>query len=109
MSKQKLQQIGDDQIGALLSRSGVTVVLMSSPWDGNGVIMRTIVENIAARFKMVNFATADYESSPRLAKLFNLLSPPGLLFVKDGELIHRITKPTSAGKISELIHAAAQW
>ncbi|MFT6483797.1 MAG: hypothetical protein ACJAWN_000506, partial [Neolewinella sp.] len=44
--------------------------------------------------------------SPRLARLFNLLSPPGILFVKDGEMVQRITGPVSAGRIEELLASA---
>lgn len=104
----KIDTINDFHIASLLTKEGVSVVLMSSPWDGNGIIMRNIIESVGESFPAVDFKQADYESSPRLAKLFNLLSPPGILLVKDGELMHRITKPISAGRISELINSTAE-
>lgn len=103
----KLKLITDNHIPQLLAKEGLIVILMSSPWDGNGIIMRNIIESIVARHASVGFYHADYENSPQLARLFNLLSPPGLLFVRDGELVHRITKPMSAGNIQDLIHANA--
>ena len=103
----RIDTIDDSNIPALLSQEGLTVVLMTSPWDGNGVIMQRIMESISGQFTSVHFSKADYESSPGLARLFNLLSPPGIVFVREGELMHRITKPISAGKISELINANA--
>lgn len=99
----KLNSIEDRQIAELLSRKGLSVILMSSPWDGNGIILRGILEGLTTRYRAVNFCSADYEESPRLARLFNLLSPPGILFVKDGEMVQRITGPVSAGRIEELI------
>lgn len=99
----KLNSIEDRQIAEVLSRQGLTVILMSSPWDGNGIILRGILEGFTSRYRSVNFCLADYEESPRLARLFNLLSPPGILFVKDGEMVQRITGPVSAGRIEELI------
>ena len=99
----KLNSIQDRQIAEVLSHQGLTVILMSSPWDGNGIILRGILEGFTSRYRSVNFCFADYEESPRLARLFNLLSPPGILFVKDGEMIQRITGPVSAGRIEELI------
>ncbi|WP_273447275.1 thioredoxin family protein [Neolewinella agarilytica] len=102
----KIDIINDKNIPSLLSKEGLTVVLMTSPWDGNGIIMRSIMESISGNFSSVNFSQADYESSPQLARLFSLLSPPGILLIKEGELLHRITKPVSAGKISELINAS---
>ena len=103
----KLKLITDHQIPFLLAEEGLTVILMSSPWDGNGIIMRNIMEGIVKQYGQVHFYQADYEDSPQLARLFNLLSPPGLLFVKDGELVQRITKPMSAESIQDLIHANA--
>lgn len=99
----KLITIEDRQIAEVLSRQGLTVILMSSPWDGNGIILQGILEGFTNRYRSVSFCLADYEESPRLARLFNLLSPPGILFVKDGEMIQRITGPVSAGRIEELI------
>lgn len=103
----KLDSISDKRIPQLLAKEGLAVVLLSSPWDGNGVIMRTIVEGVAEQFQQVSFYQADYESSPRLARLFNLLSPPGLLFIRDGELVSRVTKPMSAGGVRDLIQSIA--
>ena len=103
----KLESISDDRIGRLLSAEGLHVVLMSSPWDGNGIIMRNIVEGLTGQFHGVRFYAADYEASPRLARLFNLLSPPGLLFIRDGELIERVTRPMSAGSVRALLHSMA--
>lgn len=103
----KLKLITDNQIPQLLAEEGLMIILMSSPWDGNGIIMRNIVEGIANKQTSIRFYHADYENCPQLARLFNLLSPPGLLFIRDGELVHRITKPMSAGNIQDLIHANA--
>ncbi|MEM6771430.1 MAG: thioredoxin family protein, partial [Bacteroidota bacterium] len=99
--------ISDKRIPQLLAQAGLTVILLSSPWDGNGIIMRSIVEGIAGQYPNVTFCQANYEDTPQLARLFNLLNPPGLLLVRDGELVHRITKPMSAGNIQELIQANA--
>jgi len=104
----KVDSINDTNISSLLAREGLTVLLMTSPWDGNGIIMLNIMESIAGGFSSVRFNQTDYESSPQLARLFNLLSPPGILFVKEGELMHRITKPVSAGRISELINTIVE-
>lgn len=103
----KLTTIDDRQISDLLQADGLTVVLMTSPWDGNGIILRSIIENLAAQYRAVQFRVADYEDCPRLARLFNLMSPPGVLFVRNGEMIQRVTGPVSAGRIGELIREAA--
>lgn len=103
----KLHDIEDPQIAEVLSRHGLTVILMTSAWDGNGVILRSILEGLTPRFRSVRFCAADYEASPRLARLFNLLTPPGILFVKDGEMIQRLTGPVSAGRLNELLLDAA--
>ncbi len=101
-----LTTIEDRQIGEVLTNRGLTVLLMTAPWDGNGIILRGIIEGFVPHFRSVSFLEADYESCPRLARLFNLMSPPGILFVKDGEMVNRVSGPVSAGRINELIRAA---
>lgn len=96
----------DANIPQLLAQEGVSVLLLSAEWDGKGVILKAILQGVAKRHPEVNFHEADYEANPQLTRLFNLLTPPGLLFLRDGELIHRVTKPISAGRIQELIAAA---
>ncbi len=103
----KLLTIDDRQISDLLQAQGLTVVLITSPWDGNGIILRSIMEGLAGRYHKVNFRVADYENCPRLARLFNLMSPPGILLIREGEMLERLTGPVSAGKISALIQQAA--
>ncbi len=65
------------------------------------------MESLVEPLHHVEFYQAEYESSPQLARLFNLLNPPGLLFIKDGELVSRITKPMSAKSIRDIIQANA--
>jgi len=103
----KLNAIEDRQIADVLSTGGLTVILMTAPWDGNGIIITSILEGFTTRYRGVNFCVADYEASPRLARLFNLLSPPGILFLKDGEMLERLTGPVSAARLNEIIKAAA--
>ena len=103
----QVTDIQDGQIADLLAARGLSVVLMSADWDGNGIILRSILEGLAAEYGSVNFYVADYERSPRLARLFNLLSPPGIVFLREGELTQRLTGPVSAGRLGELIRSAA--
>ena len=100
-----LTPLEDRQIATLLSTNGLCVVLLSADWDGNGIILRSILGGLAAEYRAVTFFAADYESSPRLARMFNLLSPPGVLFVRDGELLHRLTGPISAARLRQLLDA----
>lgn len=100
----KIETITDQHISTLLGGQGLQVVLMSSPWDGNGIIMLNILQGVASQHREIGFYHADYEASPRLGRLFNLLSPPGILFLKDGELVNRVTKPMSAGSLQDLIN-----
>lgn len=102
-----LESVDDNKLASLLTGEGLTLVLMTSVWDGNGIILRSIIMGMRDRFRGVRFCEADYEQTPRMARLFNLTSPPGLVILREGELVHRITKPISAGQISELIQAAA--
>ena len=103
MQGHTLIQISDTKVAELLGRTELTVLLITSSWDGHGIIMRALLEGIANRYPQVAFGVADVEDSPRLCKLFNVTNPPGLLFVRDGELINRIQGAIGGTTITQLI------
>lgn len=104
MNGQAIEPLTDEQISHLLGQDQLCVVLMTATWDGNGIILRSLIQMLSDQYANVYFSEADFETTPRLAKLFNMTRPPGLLFIKDGELVHRISGPTSAGAISSIIN-----
>ena len=103
MQGHSLTQVNDAKIAELLSRSELSLLLITSHWDGHGIIMRTLLEGIASRYPKVSFGVASVDDSPRLCKLFNVTNPPGLLFVRDGELIDRLQGPVGGRTITQLI------
>ena len=103
MQSQTLLNIDDKKINELLTRSGLSLLLVTSSWDGHGVIMRSVLEGLAERYRSIGFAMADVEESPLICKLFNVTNPPGLLFVKDGELIDRLQGAVGGSTITTLI------
>lgn len=102
-----MKQLTDQHINQLLTTPGLSLVFMTAGWDGNGVILRSILAGLASEYRAVGFFEADYESNPRLCRLFNLLSPPGVALLRDGELLHRVTGPVSAVQIGRLLQDAA--
>ncbi|CAH1001367.1 hypothetical protein LEM8419_02268 [Neolewinella maritima] len=103
MQGHQLSHINDSKIAELLTRSELTLLLITSTWDGHGVIMRTLLEGLTTRYGNVHFGVADVEKSPRICKIFNVTTPPGLLFVRDGELIDRLQGAVGGRGIIELI------
>lgn len=103
MQGQNLKQINDAKINEVLAHAGLSVLLITSTWDGHGIIMRTLLEGLSNRYSKVFFGVADVEDSPRICKVFNVTNPPGLLFVKDGELIERAMGPIGGSGIIDLI------
>ena len=103
MQGQNLSQINDDKVNEVLSHSGLSVLLITSPWDGHGIIMRTLLEGLSSRYRKVFFGVADVEDSPRICKVFNVTNPPGLLLVKDGELIERTSGAVGGSSIVDMI------
>lgn len=103
MQGQNLKQITDEKLIEVLSHPGVCVILITSTWDGHGIIMRTLLEGLSNRYGKVFFGIADVESSPRICKLFNVTNPPDLLVVKDGELIERTSGAVGGSTIVDMI------
>ena len=104
MTGQNLTQLDDTDIGQILSLEGLSVVLLSASWDGNGIILSNIIAGLSARYARVNFCVVDFEDSPQLTKLFNTPRPPGLVFLKNGELVDRIIGPAGVDRIEETIN-----
>jgi len=103
MQGKTLRDIDDNRIGELLSRRGLSVLLVTSAWDGHGVIMRALLDSLSERYHEVYFGVATVEDSPVICKLFNVTNPPGLLIVKDGELIDRVQGAIGGSTITDLI------
>ncbi len=103
MHGETLTIIHDGRINELLSQTGLSLLLITSSWDGHGIILRTLLEGLSNRYGKVFFGVADVEDSPRICKVFNVTNPPGLLFVRDGELIDRVQGAVGGSTIIELI------
>ena len=103
----KLTPLSDRQINQLLTLPGLSVVLLSAAWDGDGIILNSILAQVAEDYPSAHFYSADYESSPQLARMSNLLSPPGIFFIREGEFLGRLTGPVSAARIRQHLDRAA--
>lgn len=103
MQGYKLKNTDDGKINELLTRSGLSILLVTSSWDGHGIIMRALLEKLAERYQKVFFTVAEVEESPRLCKVFNVTNPPGLLFIRDGELIDRLQGAVGGSSIVTVI------
>ena len=103
MISPQLHDIDDDHLSDLLNRSGVSLLLVTSSWDGEGIIMRALLEKLTGRYQDVHFYTADVDDCPVICKVFNVTNPPGLLFLQDGELIDRRQGAVGGNTIVELI------
>ncbi len=103
MRGEALTTILDGQINELLSQPGLSLLLITSSWDGHGIILGTLLKGLSSRYSKVLFGVADVEDCPRICKIFNVTNPPGLLFVRDGELIDRVQGAVGGSTIIELI------
>lgn len=103
MQGQNISKISDADLPQLLTRQGTTMLLISSSWDGHGIIMRALLGNISDHYVNVVFEVANVENSPRICKLFNVSNPPALLLVKDGELVERVMGAVAGGEIKHLL------
>ena len=107
MTGQDLLQLTDAQLGELLAHEGLSVVLLTAVWDGNGIILQSLLQVLRGQYRNVNFCVADFEQCPRMAKLFNMARPPGLLFVHNGELVERVVGTTNIGELEDRINKYA--
>lgn len=103
MQRSDLITINDDKLGDILSQNGLTIILVTSSWDGYGIIMRSLLERKAVEYGNIRFCVADVETSPKLCRLFNVTAPPGLLLVRNGELIDHRSGAMGGNAIGDFI------
>lgn len=85
---------------------GASVIDFYADWCGPCKIMAPRFEEVAKEMKgKVNFAKVDVDNddSREISERFEILSIPTLLFIKDGEVVNRITGALSKEDLIDAI------
>jgi len=83
--------------------TGLAVIDFYAEWCGPCKIISPIFHKLSDEIKDVRFGAVNVDNAPNLAKKFNILSIPTLVFLKDGEISEIVVGVISAQKIEEKI------
>ena len=85
------------------TKSGVSVIDFYTDWCGPCKIISPIIEQIAKEMKGVKFAKMDVDKEQELARRFEVMSIPTLIFLKNGEQVDMIVGVISKEEIVKRI------
>lgn len=88
----------------LLENKGIFVVDFFATWCGPCKMLGAVLEKVAPEYDF-DILKIDIDENVKLAEEYEVMVVPTLLFVKDGEIIHRESGFFSKDKFRALIDA----
>lgn len=98
-------KITDDNYEEILSRPGTLAVIdFWATWCGPCQRLSPIIESVAAEYEgRAIVGKYNVENNEELTERFGVRNIPTVLFIKDGEVLERVSGAVNAAKLRELI------
>lgn len=98
-------KITDDNYEEILSRPGTLAVIdFWATWCGPCQRLSPIIESVAAEYEgRAIVGKYNVENNEELTERFGVRNIPTVLFIKDGEVLERVSGAVNGAKLRELI------
>ncbi|MCL4115906.1 UNVERIFIED_CONTAM: hypothetical protein GTU68_053529 [Idotea baltica] len=99
-------QITDQNFAEIVTNSELPVFLdFWAPWCGPCQVLGPIVDELATEFKdSVVVGKINVDQNPGLSQHFKVKSIPTMMFVKNGQLIERLSSMVPKPNLQEMLH-----
>ena len=96
----------DDNFDSLVTQSELPVLIdFWAPWCGPCQVMGPIVDELASEFKnRVIIGKVNVDQNPGLSQYFKVKSIPTLMFVKNGQLVERLSQMIPKPNLQEMLN-----
>ena len=97
--------ITDDNFNEQVAKSTLPILIdFWAPWCGPCRIIGPIIDELATEYKgRVVIGKVNVDQNPGLSQYFNVKSIPTLMFVKNGQLVERISKMIPKPNLEEML------
>jgi thioredoxin 1 len=88
--------------------SGVSVIEFGTNWCGHCNAAQPLIEEVIAEYPQVRRLKIEDGSGRRLGRSFRVKLWPTLVFMRDGDEVARLVRPTKVSYIEEAFEALVQ-
>ena len=96
-------EIDGEQFDTVLGMHDAVILDVWAEWCGPCKQMAKIINDVSDRFGWVVFYKSNVDEDPSLAKRFNVMSIPTLLFFDKGKLVDTVIGAVSDEKLTEKV------
>ena len=89
----------------VVARAGPAVLEFGAPWCGHCIAAQSAIAAAFARHPDVHHLKIEDGRGKPLGRSFRVKLWPTLVFLRDGEEVARLVRPTTAGPIAEALEA----
>ena len=107
LTKIVLQDLTEDNLGKLISKSKIVLVQYSAGWCGNGRIMKPKFKKKSSENDDIPFILVDAEKFPESRKLADVSNLPTFAVFKNGECVNQLQTNKSELLLSFIDEATA--
>ncbi len=92
------------QLNTILSEEDhLTIVDLYADWCGPCKLIAPIIRDLSTKYPSVSFTKVNVDQNQDLARKYQARSIPLVLFIKDGEIIERVTGARSSSDYTALV------
>ena len=100
-----IKEINDNEVPDFINNNNLVILYFRADWCGPCRMVGPIVDEIALDNPDVNVGKIDVDSSDIISTKYGIRSIPTILFIKNGEVVDKISGAVAKAVIQEKINS----